>query len=117
MIYGEPAFNSIEAELANLLADVQVWLTANGFETAEMPAPNVPSAADPVAPTDPLTPPEPAASETPAAEATSADAPSTEIVADSPAPTDDFAFPDFAGDVGVLTVGQSLAGADFVFIF
>jgi hypothetical protein len=117
MIYGEPSSNSIEAELANLLADVQVWVAANGFETAEMPATSDQPAADPVALTDPLTAPELAASEAPAVEAPSVEFLPTEIAADTPASVDDFALPAFAGDGGLLTVGQSLAGADFVFIF
>lgn len=106
MYSGELSFISIDAELANLMADVEAYLAANGVEALapEPPAPAV----------EPPTTAEAPAPEAASGETASGDAPTE-------APVEDFVAadfgPDFALDTSLLSVGQSLAGTEYVFIF
>ena len=96
---GEISLNGVDAELANLLADVEAYMAIAGAEAAlsEAQAP----ASEPTTPV-----------EAPAPEAFACDA-----GGGAEAPVEEVAIPDFAVDGAILSVGQSLAGSEFVFIF
>jgi hypothetical protein len=95
---GEISLNGVDAELANLLADVEAYMAIAGADAALSEA------------------------QAPASESTTpVEAPAPEAFANddgaAEAPAEDMAVPDFGLDSAILSVGQSLAGSEFVFIF